>query len=131
MLKGYLPPETAHPDNNPYGDMIDAQLTTEIFGLLAPGVPNVALEIAHLPVRTAGYGDAVLISEFYIVMHSLAALEPRGNLAPERLENLAMPLGSTYQITWFQLDVGFRQASAWGRIHLGGNSRCSLPAIPG
>ena len=89
MLKGYLPPETAHPDNNPNGDMIDAQLTTEIFGLLAPGVPKVALEIAYLPVRTAGYGDAVLISEFYIVMHSLAALEPRGDLAPERLQNLA------------------------------------------
>ena len=89
MMSGYLSPETAHPDNNPNGDMIDAQLTTEIFGLLAPGVPNVALEIAHPPVRTAGYGDAVLISEFYIVMHPLAALEPRDELVLERLEDLA------------------------------------------
>ncbi len=32
--------------------MIDAQLTTEIFGLLAPGNPDLALDIAYLPIRT-------------------------------------------------------------------------------
>ena len=90
MLKGYLPPETGHPDNNPHGDMIDAQLTTEIFGLLAPGAPDVALDIAHYPIRTAGYGDAVLVSEFYVIMHALAAMEPRGQLSPERLNDIAM-----------------------------------------
>ncbi len=89
MLKGYLPPKTAHPDNNPHGDMIDAQLTTEIFGLLSPGFPDAALDVAHFPIRTAGYGDAVLVSEFYVVMHSLAALEPRGELTAKRLEDIA------------------------------------------
>ena len=32
-----VPPATSDPANNPNSDMIDAQLTTEIFGLLAPG----------------------------------------------------------------------------------------------
>ena len=90
MLEGHLPPETAHPDNNPHGDMIDAQLTTEIFGLLAPGAPDVALDIAHYPIRTAGYGDAVLVSEFYVVMHALVAMEPRGQMSAERLKRIAM-----------------------------------------
>ena len=86
MLEGELPPETAHPDNNPHGDMIDAQLTTEIFGLLSPGAPDEALDIAHLPIRTAGHGDAVLAAEFYVVMHALAAQEPRGGLSSVRLQ---------------------------------------------
>ena len=54
--------------------MIDAQLTTEIFGLFAPGKPHVALEMAHLPIRTTASGDAALAAEFYVVMHSLAAV---------------------------------------------------------
>ena len=44
---GLLPPATSDPANNPHYDMIDAQLTTEIFGLFAPARPNVALRVAH------------------------------------------------------------------------------------
>jgi hypothetical protein len=54
--------------------MIDAQLTTEIFGLLAPGRPDVALDIAYLPIRATAKEDAEWISQFYITMHSLASV---------------------------------------------------------
>ena len=37
MLKGMDPPSTSLPENNPHLEMIDAQLTTEIFGLFAVG----------------------------------------------------------------------------------------------
>lgn len=73
MIDGMLPPETSLPENNPKYDQIDAQLTTEIFGLFAPGRPDVALRMAHLPIRTTAYRDAEWISEFYVVMHSLAS----------------------------------------------------------
>jgi len=46
-----LPPETSEPDNNRNYEMIDAQLTTEIFGFFAPTRPDVALKMAHLPIR--------------------------------------------------------------------------------
>ena len=82
--------------------MIDAQLTTEIFGLLAPGAPHVALDIAHYPIRTAGYGDAVLVSEFYVIMHALAAMEPRGQLSRNVLTASPSPLGSICQMTLCQ-----------------------------
>ena len=72
MAKGMLPPETSLPKNNKHFNQIDAQLTTEIFGLLAPGRPDVALKMAHLPIRTTAYRDAEWISEFYVIMHSLA-----------------------------------------------------------
>ena len=53
--------------------MIDAQLTTEIFGLLSPARPDIALQMAHLPIRTTAKYDAEWISEFYVIMHSLAS----------------------------------------------------------
>lgn len=73
MNTGMLPPETSHPDNNPEYDMIDAQLTTEIFGLFAPAHPNVALKMAHLPIRTTARENAAWISEFYVIMYSLTS----------------------------------------------------------
>lgn len=74
MQEGVLPPRTSDPDLNEHWEMIDAQLTTELFGLLAPGRPDIALKMAYLPVRTSAGGQAALISEFYIVMHALAPL---------------------------------------------------------
>ena len=53
--------------------MIDAQLTTEIFGLFSPGRPDIALKIAYLPIRTTAKYDAEWISNFYVTMHSLAS----------------------------------------------------------
>ena len=73
MAKGMLPPDTSLPENNPNYDMIDAQLTTELFGLLAPGRPDVALKMSHLPIRTTAYRDAQWIAEFYVIMHALAS----------------------------------------------------------
>jgi hypothetical protein len=73
MLQGMAPPETSLPANNPDYEMIDAQLTTEIFGLFAPTRPEVALEIAHLPIQTTARYNAEWISEFYVIMYSLAS----------------------------------------------------------
>ena len=73
MLEGLLPPETGDPGNNPEYEMIDAQLTTEIFGLFAPARPGTALRMAYLPIRTAARKEAAWISEFYVTMHSLAS----------------------------------------------------------
>ena len=36
MREGIMPPETSNPKNNQFYEMIDAQLTTEIFGLIRP-----------------------------------------------------------------------------------------------
>ena len=68
-----LPPATSEPANNPDASMIDAQLTTELFGLLAPGRPDVALDLAELPIRTTASGEAAAIARFYVYLHSLAA----------------------------------------------------------
>ncbi|MFK7829315.1 MAG: ADP-ribosylglycohydrolase family protein [Congregibacter sp.] len=74
MQNGALPPETSLPHNNPMWDMIDAQLTTEIFGALSPARPDVALQTAHLPIRTTAYLHSEWAAEFYVIMHSLVPL---------------------------------------------------------
>ena len=72
MQEGILPPETSDPELNPHWEMIDAQLTTEIFGLFAPSRPDVARKMALLPIQTTAREEAQWISEFYVSMYALA-----------------------------------------------------------
>ena len=73
MISGIVPPETSHPIKNPDFDMIDAQLTTEVFGFYSPGRPDFAIEMAELPIKTTARFNAEWISKFYVSMYSLAA----------------------------------------------------------
>ena len=82
--KGLLPPATSAPSNNPDFAMIDAQLTTESFGLMAPGRPQTALNLAALPIAVTASGEAAAIARFYVVMHAAAAnLNDKENLATQ------------------------------------------------
>jgi len=60
--------------------MIDAQLTTEIFGLFAPARTDIAYKLADLPIRVTAAKEAASIAHFYVHMHSLAAV-PKPKLA--------------------------------------------------
>ncbi len=90
MHEGHLPPATSDPVLNPNYEMIDAQLTTEIFGLFAPGRPDVALDLAYMPIRTTAREDAAWISEFYVIMYSLAPLVNASEPLKEQLEQMAI-----------------------------------------
>ena len=79
MISGIVPPETSDPIKNPDFDMIDAQLTTEVFGFYSPGRPDFAIEMAELPIKTTARFNAEWISKFYVSMYSLAA-NPNPNL---------------------------------------------------
>ena len=74
MKEGVLPPNTSNPEVNEHYEMIDAQLTTEIFGLFSPTRPDIAVEIADLPIKTTARKNAEWISKFYVTMHSLSIL---------------------------------------------------------
>ena len=73
MERGVLPPATSDPALNPDARQIDAQLTTEIFGALAPGMPDLALRMADLPIRTTAHDHAAHAAQFYVLLFSLAA----------------------------------------------------------
>lgn len=89
MKQGILPPATSDPKNNPEYEMIDAQLTTEIFGLFAPTRPDIALKMAALPIQTTARENAQWISEFYVIMHALASSTDNKKNMKERTQWLA------------------------------------------
>lgn len=74
MRRGVLPPGTGLPAANQSWLKIDAQLTTEFFGALAPGMPDVALALADLAIQNTAGGHAAHASQFYVILYSLAPL---------------------------------------------------------
>ncbi|MDX2146210.1 MAG: ADP-ribosylglycohydrolase family protein [Planctomycetota bacterium] len=77
MGRGVLPPSTSLASANVHWMQIDAQLTTEFFGALAPGMPERALDMADLPIRTTAANHAAHASQFYVVLYSLATQADR------------------------------------------------------
>ncbi|MCM0042348.1 MAG: ADP-ribosylglycohydrolase family protein [Algoriphagus sp.] len=73
MKSGLVPPATGAPEHNPEYEMIDAQLTTEIFGLYAPGRPDMAVKMATLPIQTTAREESEWISAYYVRLFSLAS----------------------------------------------------------
>ncbi|MDX1995320.1 MAG: ADP-ribosylglycohydrolase family protein [bacterium] len=69
---GITPPATGLLLVNDQALMIDAQLTTEFFGALAPGLPSEALQLADLPIRTTAAGYAAHAAQFFVLLYSLA-----------------------------------------------------------
>ncbi|AMQ57934.1 ADP-ribosylglycohydrolase family protein [Algoriphagus sanaruensis] len=89
MQQGLVPPATGDPQNNPEYDMIDAQLTTEIFGLYSPGRPDFGLKMAQLPIQTTARLESQWISEFYVAMFSLATVADPELPIKDRLQWMA------------------------------------------
>lgn len=128
MQKGVLPPETGTPELNKHYDMIDAQLTTEIFGLYAPCVPSFGKEMAYLPIRTVASKEAVLISEFYVEMHSFASLvHPRLNNEEKinrisRAARKSLPDNSypakMYDFVWSKFESGISWEQARDSVYV-------------
>lgn len=72
MQLGALPPVTSMGAANEHFLQIDAQLTTEIFGALAPGMPGEALIMADLPIRTTAGSYSAHAAQFFVLLYSLA-----------------------------------------------------------
>ena len=88
MNEGYLPPDTGDPRLNEHYEMIDAQLTTEIFGLFAPGNPELARDLASLPIQTVARNEAEDIAQFYVTIFSLASLDPEKSIH-DRIDSIS------------------------------------------
>lgn len=73
MDTGVLPPETGRPPGNPEGAWsMDAQLETELFGMLHPGRPERAREQARFFAQVTNVGPAVDASAFYAHLYAMA-----------------------------------------------------------
>ncbi len=70
--RGVRPPSTSLPTTNANRLMIDAQLTTELFGAMAPGSPARGLELADGAISMTARGHAAHAAQFYVVLYALA-----------------------------------------------------------
>ncbi len=76
MDDGVLPPQTGSAELNPDGVWsMDAQLETELFGLIAPGLPDEARRRARYFARISNSGLAVNVSAFYAHLYAEAFFE--------------------------------------------------------
>ncbi|MEM7112543.1 MAG: ADP-ribosylglycohydrolase family protein [Chloroflexota bacterium] len=76
MDEGIVPPQTSDPALNPEGVWsIGAQLQTELFGLIAPELPDEAMRRARRFARVTNSGLAVEASAFYAHMYANAFFE--------------------------------------------------------
>ena len=80
IRRGALPPATGMGAVNAANDpreemsylMIDAQLTTELCGALAPGMPAYALRICDLPIRNTSASYATHAAQHFMLLYALA-----------------------------------------------------------
>ncbi|MDX9972699.1 MAG: ADP-ribosylglycohydrolase family protein [FCB group bacterium] len=72
--KGIWPPESAVVDN-PYQEMIGAQMRGDIWGMIAPGMPTVAAEYATRDASITHTGNGIYGEQYIAAAVSLAFVE--------------------------------------------------------
>ncbi|MCG3128214.1 MAG: hypothetical protein CHACPFDD_03091 [Phycisphaerae bacterium] len=72
MGQGVRPPATGMGVPNGNYLMIDAQLTTEVFGALAPAMPGRGLRIGLLPMQTTSSRFALHAAQHFALLYALA-----------------------------------------------------------
>jgi hypothetical protein len=75
LARGLQPPDTGHPRYNRLWFSIGPQFSAEVYGMLAPGMPNVAARMAREYGHINGYAEGVDGAVFVAGMVSLAFVE--------------------------------------------------------
>ncbi|MCP4262209.1 MAG: ADP-ribosylglycohydrolase family protein [Planctomycetes bacterium] len=75
LRKGIAPPDSGHPKFNVHADDIDYQIEADYAGLIAPGMPNVAIELGEKFGRLMNYGDGLYGGQFVGGMYAEAFFE--------------------------------------------------------
>jgi len=75
LRKGIAPPDSGHPQFNKHADDIDYQIEADYSGLIAPGLPNVAIELGEKFGRLMNYGDGLYGGQFVGGMYAAAFFE--------------------------------------------------------
>ncbi len=75
LRAGIAPPDSGHPKFNTHADDIDYQIEADYAGLIAPGMPNVAIELGEKFGRLMNYGDGLYGGQFVGGMYAEAFFE--------------------------------------------------------
>jgi hypothetical protein len=75
LRKGIAPPDSSHPKFNRCPNDIDYQIEADFSGLIAPGLPNVAVAMGEKFGRLMNYGDGMYAGQFMGAMYAEAFFE--------------------------------------------------------
>lgn len=75
LRRGIAPPDSGHPHFNKHADDIDYQIEADFSGLIAPGMPNVAIQLGEKFGRLMNYGDGLYGGQFVGGMYAEAFFE--------------------------------------------------------
>ena len=137
LRSGIAPPDSGHPQFNKHADDIDYQIEADYSGLIAPGMPNVAIELGEKFGRLMNYGDGLYGGQFVGGMYAEAFFEDD----PVKIVEAGMeciPSGSQYaecirdvikwykedpadwQKTWELIEAKYQDNPAYRRFSCGG-----------
>lgn len=95
LLNGMKSPASGHWLNNPHADDIDFQIEADFSGLMAPGMPNTAVQIGDSIGHIMNYGDGWYGGAYVGAMYSLAFISNDVNyIVKEALRTI--PAQSTF-----------------------------------
>jgi ADP-ribosylglycohydrolase len=98
LLRGIKPPESGHWRNNPDADDIDFQIESDFIGLMSPGMPASASEIADRAGHIMNSGDGWYGGVYVATMYSLAFVSNDVNyVVTEGLKSI--PAGTRFHQT--------------------------------
>ena len=121
LRSGIAPPDSGHPEFNKHADDIDYQIEADFSGLVAPGLPNVAIELGERFGRLMNYGDGLYGGQFVGGMYAAAFFED-DPLKIVQAGLRCIPERSSYSqcihdtIRWFQQYPDDWQ-STWERVN--------------
>jgi len=75
LRAGIAPPDSGHPQFNRHADDIDYQIEADYSGLIAPGMPQLSIELGEKFGRLMNYGDGVYAGQFVGAMYAEAFFE--------------------------------------------------------
>jgi hypothetical protein len=92
LKQGVKPPDTGNPRYNRVWWTIGSQFSSDIYGALAPGMPNVAAEMARRLGHINGYAEGADGAVFVSGMISLGFVETDSKAIVRKAANLISPL---------------------------------------
>lgn len=96
LLAGIAAPDSGHYRNNPHADDIDWQIEADFAGIITPGQPEAAIDIAWRAGHVMNYGDGVYGGVAMAAMHAVAYFAKDVHEIVQAGRQ-AVPLGSEYR----------------------------------
>ncbi|SPF34203.1 exported hypothetical protein [Candidatus Sulfotelmatobacter kueseliae] len=91
LKRGIKPPDTGHPRYNKLWWTIGPQFSSDVYGALSPGMPNVAAETARLLGHINGYAEGTDGAVFVSGMISIAFVERDPHIIVRKAATLIHP----------------------------------------